>query len=192
MWCTGQIRRRGRCRWGRPSCILAEQQKKKAKKFNLQTALWVVFFFFAGFFGTNLEKDDEGADEHADALQQISHHVDEGRSHTGIDLLGPFSFKNVFIIINHYWVRILAHSKPQKALTYCDWLRLARRPHAGDCCGCHWRCGCVLSFSHDCVRVHVSWDPRDCGHGRTGEGWGPCLTWEKRDKTLDNPWYCSV
>lgn len=35
-WCTGQIRRRGRCRWGRPSCILAEWRQKKANKLNLR------------------------------------------------------------------------------------------------------------------------------------------------------------
>lgn len=50
---------------------------------------------FSGFLlRTNLEKDDECADKDADALQQISHYVDEGCSHTGIGLLGSFSFKN--------------------------------------------------------------------------------------------------
>lgn len=42
-----------------------------------------------------LEEDDEGADEHTDALEKISHHMDKGRSHTGIGLLNLLSWKNV-------------------------------------------------------------------------------------------------
>lgn len=44
MWCTGQTRRRGRCRWGRLSCTLAEQRRKKANKFNLQRHSKVFIF----------------------------------------------------------------------------------------------------------------------------------------------------
>lgn len=36
-----------------------------------------------------LEEDNDGADEHAEALEKIAHHVDKGRSHTGIGLLSP-------------------------------------------------------------------------------------------------------
>lgn len=36
-----------------------------------------------------LEEDNDGADEHADTLEQVAHHVDEGRSHTGVGLLRP-------------------------------------------------------------------------------------------------------
>lgn len=39
----------------------------------------------------HLEEYDDGADEHAEALQEISHHVDKGGSHTGISLLSPAS-----------------------------------------------------------------------------------------------------
>ncbi len=39
----------------------------------------------------NLEEDDEGTDEHTDALQKISHHVDKCCSHTGIGLPSPLS-----------------------------------------------------------------------------------------------------
>ncbi len=31
----------------------------------------------------------------------------------------------------------------------------------------------VHFLSCDCGRAHVSWDPRDSGRGRTGEGWRP-------------------
>ena len=43
----------------------------------------------------NLEEDNDGADEHADALEKVSHHVDKGRSHTGVVLLNPPSWKTV-------------------------------------------------------------------------------------------------
>lgn len=96
--------------------------RKESKEVQPPTALWVVVVFPSqGLFGTDLEKDDEGADEHADALQQISHHVDEGRSHTGIGLLGPFSLK-MFIIFNHYyywlslWFRIICSFKSPKSI----------------------------------------------------------------------------
>lgn len=41
----------------------------------------------------NLEKYNDGADEHAEALEKISHHVDKGRSHAGIGLLSPPSWQ---------------------------------------------------------------------------------------------------
>lgn len=40
---------------------------------------------------TNLEEDDDGTNEHADALEKISNHVDECRAHAGVGLLGPVS-----------------------------------------------------------------------------------------------------
>lgn len=40
---------------------------------------------------TNLKEDNDGTDEHADALEKISYHMDEGCSHTGIGLLSPAS-----------------------------------------------------------------------------------------------------
>ena len=35
---------------------------------------------------SDLKEDDDSTDEHADALQQVSHHVHEGRTHTGVSL----------------------------------------------------------------------------------------------------------
>ena len=43
----------------------------------------------------HLKEDDDGADEHADALEKISHHVDEGRSYAGVGLLSPPPWKKV-------------------------------------------------------------------------------------------------
>lgn len=40
---------------------------------------------------THLEEDDDGTDEHADALEEIPDHVDEGCSHAGVGLLAPAS-----------------------------------------------------------------------------------------------------
>lgn len=44
---------------------------------------------------TDLEVDNDGADEHADALEEISYHMDKGCSHAGIGLLTPVSWKNI-------------------------------------------------------------------------------------------------
>lgn len=40
---------------------------------------------------TNLEVDDDGTDEHADALEQVSDHVHERCAHAGVGLLRPVS-----------------------------------------------------------------------------------------------------
>lgn len=43
----------------------------------------------------NLEEDNDGADEHAEALEKISHHVYKGCSHAGVGLLSsPFWQEN--------------------------------------------------------------------------------------------------
>lgn len=40
---------------------------------------------------TNLEEDNYGTNEHADALEKISNHMDKCCSHTGIGLLSSLS-----------------------------------------------------------------------------------------------------
>lgn len=55
-------------------------------------------FFFSGkdpTGETNLQVDNDGADEHADALEQISNHVDKGCSHAGVGLLSLASWENI-------------------------------------------------------------------------------------------------